>query len=364
MNKKEILKKVEAAIVAATMGITLSGCDFTGKINDKDVKVTVDDETIDEIIDGVLKITTTEERKERETTTQETTTTTTQTTTETTYTQPLTTSTTMETTMTNPVVTSGTTIETTTETTAETTKKERIESERKIYSLGTNENYSIIRTYKSEGEYIYSIAKKFVKSNIAAFMNEIKTVNELGEEENYIPAGKELVLPITAIYYNAAKGDNLISVYLETGITCDKLCTLNEIDAADSSKSFDEDKKILLTVLENGKDRFMTDKGTAIIFHDNLIYADELYIPIGYAGASQNALALHEFPNESNFVEAVNYDGYKEFNGQLIAENVQGIEYNDDDTPVIIANDDTILYRTSFSNFYKIHFKSKKIGGK
>ena len=362
MDKKAKYNRLKAILLAATMGATLSGCDINGKLNDFDVNVKIDDEALDEIINGVISKTTTEQPKE--TTTTETTETTTETKEETTYAQTFTTTTTMETTMTNPVVTSGTAIETTTETTTETTESQKIESERKIYSLGTNDKYNIMHTYKSEGEYIYSIARRFVKSNIAAFMNEIKKLNELGEEENYIPTGKELKLPMTAIYYNAAKGDNLISVYLETGITCDKLCTLNEIDAADSSKSFDEDKKILLTVLENGKDRFMTDKGTAIIFHDNLIYADELYIPIGYAGATNNALALHELSNGLNFVEAVKFNGYNEFFGQLIAENVQGIEYTDDDTPVIIADGDTTLYKTSFSNFYGIHFQSKKLGGK
>ena len=203
MNK-ENLKRIKAALLAATMGATLSGCNFNITDGEKNIKVEVelDEKDKQELINKIAK-----EINSRTTSKEETTTSTTEST-ETTYTETFTTTTTTETTLTNPVVTTETTTEST-ETTTEPTKLETNYDFSKIafdfwyleepYSY-TDEEREF--TLGSEYPTVYSLAYKFcpVGMKVNDFLKQIQEINpDVGTK-----LGDIIKVPVRKVYSKEA----------------------------------------------------------------------------------------------------------------------------------------------------------------
>ena len=332
-NKKEILNKIKALVLAGTMGATMTGCTATideSKLFEKLEKLGIS-VTIDE--DNNIKIGLTDSEQEQQTTTELSTTTTTTTTTvptETTTTTTVPTETTATTTMpTQATTTTTTTVPT--ETTTETTP----------IQISQENDYIVGSTYQSKGEYLYSIAKKFRSTNVNALVEEIRSLNNL--KDNFIKEGTVLLVPYKTVYYNAKQGDSIFTVSLDTGISCETLCKLNNVDVTEYDNAFDKDTKILVTSVEQNQNSYATNNGTANIYQGNIIFAEQFVSGSGYTGSSNQALILNHFSEDENYVSYLIFNGNGEYTSQLAAINALTIS-TIEGVPVIYASDTTENY--------------------
>lgn len=326
-NSKEVLNKIKALVLAGTMGATMTGCTatidetkFFGMLEKLGMSVTMDE-------DNNIKVGLVDNEKE---TTAETT-------------QTTTTQTTSEVTTQNTTTTQTTTTEQTTIPTAETTTQTT-----PIQILQEN-NYVIGFTYQSKGEYLYSIARKLRSTNVNALVEEIKELNNL--TDNFVKAGTVLSVPYRTVYYNVKQGDSIFTASLDTGISSETLCKLNNIDITEYNNSFDKDTKILVTSMEQNQSSYETYNGTANIYQGNVFFAEQFVAGSGYAGSSNKVLILNHFSEDENYVSYLSFNGNGQYVSQLVAINALTIS-TIDGIPVIYASDNTENYTNNESYEY------------
>lgn len=348
MNK-ETLKKIKAALLAGTMGLTLSGC-----------SIEIDDDLLEQF--GITINSTSEQDVEKQETTTTTTTTIpkettteTQTTTSTEYVQTFTTATTTTT------VPTQTTIETTTTTTTTTTPaNESIDLwkiARESYSIIKNE-YEIIDgvyevTVNEENSTLWKIATKYLPSGMttAEFIENIKTINE--KEDNNIKMGEKIKVPARLINYTGRQSINSISS--STGISVEELCALNNLSIEEivGYSQSDKDRTILVTVLPTGTTSYKTNSGSTIqIFGNTIIKADEL-IPCEntYSDKAVCAAIIKNEINNTNVCEFVQFMADGTYDSHVIAYNIEKM-YTINGIPVFEARNIEKCYELEAESEY------------
>lgn len=318
MKKK--LERLRAALVAALMAVTMSGC------TEKEIRETVTNEEenvmseigekldkqkkdIKEYIDSINKTTTYEQELTATTTT------------------------TTEMTLTETKTTEGTTVYTkeTTETTTTEKKEEMpgvyVENKYQYKTNGVDE----YKVTKENGEYLYSIARKFDKENTIATLNSIKELNKLDENDNFIENGRTILLPFNILYYMPTSDEDLMEVSNETGISLADLMEKNNM--ANTTETL-ENKKIILTMLKQGQTTFKTERGIANLYQGNVVFADKIISSTGYSGASNHLLTLTQVSETENYVNYLKFDGYGNYVETLAAINVEDIRSEEVDLTI------------------------------
>lgn len=339
MKKK--LERLRAALVAAAMGATLSGCtekeiretvtnEEESVMSEIDEKLDQQKKDIKEYIDSINKTTTYEQKL----TTTETTTTT-------------------KMTLTEAETTEGTTVYTkeTTETTTTEKKEEMpgvyVENKYQYKTNGVDE----YRVTKENGEYLYSIARKFDKENTIATLNSIKELNKLDENDNFIENGRTILLPFNILYYIPTSDEDLMEVSNETGISLANLMELNNMTNTTETL---ENKKIILTKLDKGQTTFKTERGTANLYQGNVVIADKIVLS---TTLSNHLLTLTQVSETENYVNYLKFDGKGNYVETLAAINVEDIR-SEEGYLIIETKEGTQVYVEN--NLIKLAIQNQK----
>jgi len=364
--KRELRRRVLAAILAGTMGVPLAACseeemrqeyenEKESVLEELDSKL---DEKLQKETEEIIRRIIEENKKANVEEAKVTTTNNTESlTTETTATkEPASTYTTTE------ELTKDTTTITTTVTTPQTEKKDEVVFEEPKYIEGMTKQYRVENKYtissnykvtngvESNGQtgvYLYSL----VRNLYGTYTDELaQAVLECNPKSNgFFKEDSEVNLPSDAVYYDTKENDTIEGIAFATGVSEKEIRRLNKLE--DTTNEIKEGTRLLIKVLKPHEITYITTTGErATVYGNTLITGMDLapfgktYTP-GYAKGAFVKLEAEKNVNTYYFAE------FKEDGECLITfigQNFENIQYVNDVPMIKIRNlSEEMAYRAS-----------------